>query len=75
MKPQHTPTWTTLQGILDHYDAAFIVRAVNCHQELLALLKEAEKFIGLHDGCSRMSSNAYFLSVRIKKAIAKAEGK
>ncbi len=53
---------------LDFNDAAFIVRAVNSHEEMLSVLKEIKKIIHLQDFYSE------FLSV-VDKAIAKAEGK
>jgi len=45
-------------------NAAFIVRAVNCHEELVALLRECR-----HPG---LSEDLYH---RIEKAIAKSEAK
>ena len=54
-------------------NAAFIVLAVNAHEELLQALREALKFIGQHDGCSRMNSYSYEVYRVVKDAIAKAE--
>jgi hypothetical protein len=66
----HTPTpWTELPGYnqFKESDRAFIVRAVNCHEELLAVCKA---LIG-------PTKNVPFMRVveMAKQAIAKAEGK
>lgn len=52
-------------------NAAFIVRAVNCHEELLITLKEVQEMFCVGDCGSEHSS----LCKIAKKAIAKAEGK
>lgn len=49
-------------------DAAFIVRAVNCHEELVTVLKDLAHY------CKDQIDQTAF-QVRIKIAIAKAEGK
>lgn len=63
-------------------NAIFIVRAVNCHEELLESLKDAEsqltRFIDTPDEEGNVIASDSVTRVRlnkIRKAIAKAEGK
>ncbi len=52
---------------ISHADAAFVIRAVNAHEELIALLGEIHY--------KHANSLKEGLAVRIIQAIAKAEGK
>ncbi len=83
-KPRHTPTpWThnpemsdsSISGpngvvarALHSWDAAFIVRAVNAHEELLEALKALRNR-------ANQTCGATDLMEQINQAIAKAEGK
>jgi hypothetical protein len=55
----------------DASDAAFIVRAVNCHDELLAACVESYDWIAAHVG--NLPASAVKLSTVLRAAIAKAE--
>jgi hypothetical protein len=53
-------------------DAEFIVRAVNCHDDLVAALKEA--IAELNDWCEEESGESYN-NPRFNDLLAKAEGR
>lgn len=53
---------------LSKEDAAFIVRAVNAHEDILNMLKS---YVKATDGMSGFD----YMAVQAKQAIAKAEGK
>ena len=55
-------------------DASYIVRAVNCHKELLEALKELVKALSCHEAGvpTQAEADAYMIA---RAAIAKAEGR
>ena len=64
----------TIQGDNQHTNAEFIVKAVNCHEELVEALKEALKELhSYHENYSTADKGEIFTI--IKQALAKAEGK
>ncbi len=82
-KEENDAEWTDgsiVCSVINKADAAFIVRAVNAHEELLSLLKNINEF--LSEGMS-LSPNALIddceeaetFAQAVKQAIAKAEGK
>lgn len=87
MTPEHTPTPWSVSGNMiwdaNNYhvascnvnnDAAFIVRACNAHDELVAACEEAIKAIELRismQGAAGYLGNAY---KKAKEALAKAKG-
>lgn len=86
-----TPSWTVetedgkntpVSAILKETDAAFIVRAVNCHEELLKALQncvldlEREYITPDSDGYTLAPDSVYWEKMKLyKQAIAKTEGK
>jgi len=53
-------------------DAAFIVRAVNCHEELLQAAKDALEAMGFGPSNKK---HLHDIENQLEQAIAKAEGK
>lgn len=56
-------------------NAAFIVRAVNAHDELLAALKKIREMVQQCNASNAVAVQEYLRSGNGAKAIAKAEGK
>lgn len=85
-KPQHTPPpemlWNILEGAgLSHAESAPIVRAVNCHEEIIERLKSMSGAYHMHHAGKPTDSQYWFdncgdgVCTENRLAIAKAEGK